>query len=65
VLLMTGAALGDRLGRKRVFIAGMGLFVVVTGPLIGTRIRLSVRSDTDRGSKFADEFRASVVSQPV
>jgi EmrB/QacA subfamily drug resistance transporter len=27
VLLMTGAALGDRLGRKRMFIAGMGLFV--------------------------------------
>ena len=26
VLLMTGAALGDRLGRKRLFIAGMGLF---------------------------------------
>src|SRR6516164_4874065 len=26
VLLMTGAALGDRLGRKRMFIAGMGLF---------------------------------------
>ena len=27
VLLMTGAALGDRLGRKRMFVAGMGLFV--------------------------------------
>ncbi len=27
VLLMTAAALGDRLGRKRVFIAGIGLFV--------------------------------------
>ena len=27
VLLMTGAALGDRLGRKRMFILGMGLFV--------------------------------------
>ena len=27
VLLMTGAALGDRFGRKRLFIAGMGLFV--------------------------------------
>jgi EmrB/QacA subfamily drug resistance transporter len=26
VLLMTGAALGDRLGRKRLFIAGMALF---------------------------------------
>jgi EmrB/QacA subfamily drug resistance transporter len=28
VLLMTGAALGDRLGRRRMFIAGMGLFVL-------------------------------------
>ena len=28
VLLMTGAALGDRLGRKRLFRLGMGLFVV-------------------------------------
>jgi EmrB/QacA subfamily drug resistance transporter len=27
VLLMTGAALGDRLGRRRMFIAGMALFV--------------------------------------
>lgn len=27
VLLMTGAALGDRFGRKRLFVAGMGLFV--------------------------------------
>src|SRR5215470_8046857 len=28
VLLMTGAALGDRLGRKRLFIVGMGIFTV-------------------------------------
>ena len=27
VLLMTGAALGDRLGRRRVFAVGVGLFV--------------------------------------
>ena len=27
-LLMTGAALGDRFGRKRLFVAGMGLFVI-------------------------------------
>jgi len=26
VLLMTSAALGDRLGRRRLFTAGMGLF---------------------------------------
>src|SRR5258708_9283052 len=28
VLLMTGAALGDRFGRRRLFIAGLGLFVL-------------------------------------
>jgi EmrB/QacA subfamily drug resistance transporter len=28
VLLLTGAALGDRLGRKRMFIAGIALFIV-------------------------------------
>src|ERR1700761_1345885 len=28
VLLMTGAALGDRLGRKRMFMAGIALFTV-------------------------------------
>ena len=28
VLLLTGAALGDRYGRRRMFIAGLGLFTV-------------------------------------
>jgi EmrB/QacA subfamily drug resistance transporter len=30
VLLMTGAALGDRFGRRRMFVAGLGLFVVAS-----------------------------------
>jgi EmrB/QacA subfamily drug resistance transporter len=30
VLLMTGAALGDRFGRRRLFIAGLGLFVAAS-----------------------------------
>src|SRR5437879_5074639 len=30
VLLMTGAALGDRFGRRRVFVIGLGLFVVAS-----------------------------------
>src|SRR3954465_11890646 len=30
VLLMTGAALGDRFGRKRMFIAGIALFTVAS-----------------------------------
>jgi EmrB/QacA subfamily drug resistance transporter len=30
VLLMTGAALGDRFGRRRLFVAGLGLFVAAS-----------------------------------
>ncbi len=30
VLLMTGAALGDRFGRRRLFIVGLGLFVAAS-----------------------------------
>src|SRR5512132_1687366 len=30
VLLMTGAALGDRFGRRRMFIAGLALFVAAS-----------------------------------
>ena len=30
VLLMTGAALGDRFGRRRLFVAGLGLFVLAS-----------------------------------
>src|SRR5215216_4178809 len=30
VLLMTGAALGDRFGRRRIFISGLGLFVAAS-----------------------------------
>ena len=30
VLLMTGAALGDRLGRRRMFVVGLGLFVAAS-----------------------------------
>src|SRR5258708_5613668 len=30
VLMMTGAALGDRLGRRKVFIAGLALFTVAS-----------------------------------
>ena len=32
VLLMTGAALGDRFGRRRMFAAGMGLFTAAPAP---------------------------------
>src|SRR5438132_11935249 len=32
VLLLTGAAIGDRLGRKRVFIFGIALFTTASAP---------------------------------
>jgi EmrB/QacA subfamily drug resistance transporter len=43
VLLMTGAALGDRFGRRRMFVAGLGLFVAASAlcalaPAMGTLI---------------------------
>src|SRR5436305_10035330 len=43
VLLLTGAALGDRFGRKRMFIAGVGLFTAssaaaAVAPTIGLLI---------------------------
>jgi EmrB/QacA subfamily drug resistance transporter len=43
VLLMTGAALGDRFGRRRMFVAGLGLFVAASAlcalaPTMGTLI---------------------------
>src|SRR5215203_3311405 len=46
VLLMTGAALGDRFGRRRMFVVGLGVFTVAsalaalaptTGALIAAR----------------------------
>jgi len=36
VLLMTGAAIGDRFGRRKLFVAGMLLFV---GGICGVRAR--------------------------
>jgi hypothetical protein len=39
--------------------------LVGIGPPIGARISPCERSDTDRGCKLADEFRAPAVSQPV
>jgi MFS family permease len=30
VLLLTGAALGDRFGRRRMFVIGLGIFVVAS-----------------------------------
>lgn len=43
VLLLTGAALGDRFGRRRMFIAGLGLFIIASAacalaPTIGALI---------------------------
>ena len=34
VLLLTGAALGDRFGRRRTFVAGLGLFVAASAACV-------------------------------
>ena len=51
VLLLLGGALGDRFGRKRIFLVGLSIFglgsltaalVHSTGPLIGTRVAMGL-----------------------
>ena len=37
VLLLTGAALGDRFGRRRMFVIGLGLFTPLQPPLRSRR----------------------------
>ena len=58
VLLLTGAALGDRFGRRRMFVIGLGIFTPhrppprsrpTTGALIAARaVRASVRRSSRR-----------------
>src|SRR5438270_4062048 len=44
VLMMTGAALGDRFGRKRIFLIGVGLFTAgsAAAALSGTALQLEL-----------------------
>ena len=59
VFLLTGAALGDRFGRRRVFLVGLGIFTVAsaaaavapsTGALIAARSRGSAPRSSPRSA---------------
>jgi len=50
VLLLTGAALGDRFGRKRMFIAGLGLFTAASaGAALAPSIGLLIAARATQG----------------
>ena len=56
VLLMTGAALGDRFGRRRLFAAGLGLFVAASAacalaPSVGWLIAARAVQGRRRGDR--------------
>ena len=58
VFVLTGAALGDRFGRKRMFIIGVGMFTAcVRSGRVGTVGRLAhrgaLRAGTRRGDRHA------------
>ena len=64
VLLLTGAALGDRFGRKRMFIAGIALFTVASAaaalaPTIGAADRRPRRPGRRRRDRHAADADAA------
>src|SRR5919106_1089555 len=65
VLLMTGAALGDRFGRRRLFAAGLGLFVAASAacalaPDVGALI--AARAVQGIGAAFVIPLALAIVS---
>jgi EmrB/QacA subfamily drug resistance transporter len=66
VLLLTGAALGDRLGRKRMFIAGIGLFTVSSAaaalaPTIG--LLIAARAAQGIGAAIATPLTLTLLAE--
>jgi EmrB/QacA subfamily drug resistance transporter len=54
VLLMTGASLGDRFGRRRVFAAGLGMFTVASAACaLAPSVRLLIAARTVQGAGAA------------
>lgn len=65
VLLMTAAALGDRFGRRRVFVAGLGLFgaaSLVCGLAPGIGLLISARALQGVGAAFVMPTALSLLS---
>lgn len=65
VLLLTGAALGDRFGRKRMFIAGIGLFTVSSAaaalaPTIG--LLIAARASQGVGAAIATPLTLTLLA---
>jgi EmrB/QacA subfamily drug resistance transporter len=66
VLMMTGAALGDRFGRKRVFILGVGLFTLGSAfsALSSTTIQLELaRATQGIGAAFLTPLTLTILSR--
>jgi EmrB/QacA subfamily drug resistance transporter len=66
VLLLTGAALGDRFGRKRMFIGGIALFTVSSAaaalaPTVGTLI--AARASQGVGAAIATPLTLTLLAQ--
>ena len=56
VLLITGAALGDRFGRKRVFLIGMGIFI--GGSAAGRAVAVDGQSSSSPAPSRASAARS-------
>jgi predicted MFS family arabinose efflux permease len=69
VLLLTGAALGDRLGRRRMFAVGLGLFVAASAACALAGVRRASRSGsvsvTTTHALFASKVQRKVSNQLI
>ena len=54
VLLLTGAALGDRFGRRRLFVIGLGIFTVASAMAALAPPRRADRRPRDPGPRRGD-----------
>src|SRR5262249_10059027 len=68
VLLLTGAALGDRFGRRRIFIAGLNLFVAASAACALARsagILIAARAVQGAGAALVRPLAIAILSAAV